>query len=107
MGHSLAEGGRVEIVATPAPDHALENASALLLASGAGPGLEPERAARIFEPFVFDKSGNAGLKLATVYTTVVESGGTIAAESAPGEGTTIRLTLPLATAAAAGENPAR
>ncbi|MGA2384705.1 MAG: ATP-binding protein [Gemmatimonadales bacterium] len=107
MGHSLAEGGRVEIVATPAPDHALENASALLLASGDGPGLEPERAARIFEPFVFDKSGNAGLKLATVYTTVVESGGTIAAESAPGEGTTIRLTLPLATAAAAGENPAR
>ena len=54
---------------------------------------------------VFDKSGNLGLRLAAVYATVVGSGGTIAAESAPGTGTTIRLTLPLA--ADAGEMPAR
>jgi signal transduction histidine kinase len=104
MSHSLADGGRLEIGVARAPDHGW-SASALLSASGDGPGLEPERAMRIFEPFVFDKSGNDGLRLATVYTTVVESGGTIAAESAPGAGTTIQLTLPLA--AGAGERPAR
>ena len=104
MSHSLAEGGRLEIEAAPAPDHG-GSASALLSARGDGPGLEPERAVRIFEPFVFDKSGNLGLRLAAVYATVVGSGGTIAAESAPGTGTTIRLTLPLA--ADAGEMPAR
>lgn len=103
MSHSLADGGRLEIEAARAPDRGPESAYALLLASGDGPGLEPERAVRIFEPFVFDKSGNAGLRLATVYTTVVESGGTIVAESSPGAGTTIRLTLPLASAA--GELP--
>jgi signal transduction histidine kinase len=104
MSHSLADGGRLEIEAARAPDRG-RSACALLSASGDGPGLEPERAGRIFEPFVFDKSGNDGLRLATVCTTVVESGGTITAESAPGKGTTIRLTIPLASAAAGNPAP--
>jgi signal transduction histidine kinase len=100
MSHSLADAGRLEVETARAPSDGREGASAVLVARGDGPGLEPERAARIFEPFVFDKSGNAGLRLAAVYATVAESGGTIEAESAPGAGTTIRLTLPLASAGA-------
>ena len=102
MAHSLADGGRLEVETARGPDQG--RAAALLSARGDGPGLEPERAVRIFEPFVFDKSGNAGLRLAAVYMTVVESGGTITAASAPDAGTTIQLTLPLA--AGAGETPA-
>ena len=99
MSHSLAEGGRLALEATRGGDGGAGTASALLTASGDGPGLDADRALRIFEPFVFDKSGNAGLKLAAVYATVIRSGGTIAAESAPGAGTTIRLQLPLAAGA--------
>jgi len=104
MSHSLVDGGRLEIEAARASGDDRDTA-ALLSARGDGPGLEPDRAARIFEPFVFDKSGNAGLRLSAVYATVVESGGTIAAESAPGRGTTVRLTLPLAAAAVPGLTP--
>ena len=97
MSHSLAEGGRLALEAARTPDGRAGSGSALLLASGDGPGLDADRARRIFEPFVFDKSGNAGLKLAAVYATVVASGGAIEAESAPGAGTTIRVRLPLAS----------
>ena len=102
MGHSLADGGQLEVEASRDSAGGRDDPSAILVARGDGPGLESERAARIFEPFVFDKSGNAGLRLATVYATVAESRGTIAAESAPGAGTTIRLTLPLASSAGSG-----
>jgi len=63
-----------------------------------GPGLEPDRAARIFEPFVFDIAHDTGLRLPTIYATVTRSGGAMTAESAPGAGTTIRVLLPLAPA---------
>jgi signal transduction histidine kinase len=99
--HALMEDGRVEIETARAPDDAPGVPSALLVVRDNGPGLEPQQAARIFEPFVFDEAFDAGLRLPTVYTTVARSGGTITAESSPGAGTTIRVTLPL------GARPAR
>ena len=96
--HTLPGGGRIEVETGRAPDLPDGSAAALLLVRDDGTGLEPGVAARIFEPFVFDSAHDTGLRLPTIYASVVRSGGTIAAQSAPGAGTTIRVSLPLAPA---------
>jgi len=93
--HGLGNGGRIEIETTRVPDGAPGVPSALLVVRDNGAGLEPHQAARVFEPFVFEQAFDAGLRLPTVYTTVVRSGGTIRAESAPGAGLAVLVTLPL------------
>lgn len=60
-----------------------------------GRGLEADKAAHIFEPFVAGRAHRTGMILPTVYAVVTHSGGAIAAESKPGAGTTIRIDLPL------------
>ncbi|MEK7667358.1 MAG: ATP-binding protein [Gemmatimonadota bacterium] len=60
-----------------------------------GCGVEDEKAARIFEPYVASRSRRTGMILPTVYAVVTHSGGAIAAESKPGAGTTIRIDFPL------------
>jgi signal transduction histidine kinase len=97
--HTLPVGGRIEIETGRAPDLPDGRPAALLLVRDDGPGLEPDTAARIFEPFVFDAAHDTGLRLPTIYASVVRSGGTIGAESEPGTGTTLRITLPLAAPA--------
>jgi signal transduction histidine kinase len=62
-----------------------------------GPGLSPEVKARIFEPFFTTKGHGTGLGLSTVYGVVTRLGGQISADSQPGEGTTFRVVLPVAT----------
>lgn len=65
-----------------------------------GPGIPPEAKERIFEPFYrVDKSrsralGGAGLGLALVREIAQLHGGTVEAESAPGQGSVFRLHLP-------------
>jgi two-component system OmpR family sensor kinase len=65
-----------------------------------GPGMTPDVVARAFERFSrADASrsrhaGGAGLGLAIVRAIVVAHGGAVALESAPGEGTTVRVDLP-------------
>jgi signal transduction histidine kinase len=63
-----------------------------------GPGIPPEVLPQIFEPLFSTRSFGAGLGLAIVSQIVAQHGGTIAAESAAGEGTTVRLRLPRAIA---------
>jgi len=56
-----------------------------------GPGLDPERAARVFDRFYGDGSG---LGLAIVASIVAAHGGTVRVISAPGEGAKFRVELP-------------
>ena len=61
-----------------------------------GLGMSPALLARVFEPFFTTKGPNkgTGLGLAQVQGFVKQSGGDAVIESAPGEGTTVRLRLP-------------
>jgi two-component system OmpR family sensor kinase len=66
-----------------------------------GAGMPPDVAARAFERFYrADPSrsrhrGGTGLGLAIVEATVAAHGGTVALDTAPGRGTTVRVVLPL------------
>jgi PAS domain S-box-containing protein len=67
-----------------------------------GIGIAPENVARIYDPFFTTKGvgRGTGLGLAVSYGIVQEHSGHIAVESAPGRGTTFRITLPTAGARA-------
>jgi CheY-like chemotaxis protein len=66
-----------------------------------GIGMSDEVQRRVFEPFYTTKNaeGGTGLGLATVYGIIEQSGGLVKLTSAPGEGTTFRVLLPLAAGA--------
>ncbi len=63
-----------------------------------GPGMPPEVREHMFEPFFTTKgSRGTGLGLALVKKVVDEHRGAVFVESAPGQGTTFRIALPVAT----------
>jgi two-component system OmpR family sensor kinase len=67
-----------------------------------GPGMNPEQAARVFERFYRTDdsraraSGGAGLGLAIAASLTVAHGGEITVDTAPGQGASFRVRLPLA-----------
>ena len=63
-----------------------------------GAGIDPSVLERIFDPFFTTKQRGSGLGLATVHRVVEAHGGTIHLESRAGEGTAVRVRLPLAEA---------
>ncbi|WP_342322591.1 ATP-binding protein [Kosakonia sp. BYX6] len=68
-----------------------------------GCGMSQEVKAQVFEPFFTTKQtgSGSGLGLSMVYGFVRQSGGRVEIESAPGQGTTVRLQLPRAAVAVA------
>jgi signal transduction histidine kinase len=88
-------GGQVAI------DVAADGAERIAVAvSDVGPGIAPEALGRIFDRFYKSpESRGAGLGLAIAKKLVEGHGGTIAATSELGGGTTIRFTLPIAPGA--------
>ena len=74
-----------------------------------GEGVAPDILPQLFEPFFTTKGEGVGtgLGLSQVHGFAHQSGGAVELESAPGQGTTVRLYLPAARKAAHMAKPAR
>ena len=85
------------------PEAPAQAGEAVLEVADEGPGLTPEVAAKVFEPFYrADKSrarqsGGAGLGLAIVAAIVEAHGGSVALRTQAGEGAAFSVRLPLAS----------
>ncbi len=104
----------IRIAAEPAAEPAADGAWALsFCVADTGPGMTPEKVARLFMPFEQLEAGAArlhggsGLGLAISRELARLMGGDLAATSAPGEGAafTLQLTLPSAEAPATAAEP--
>jgi two-component system OmpR family sensor kinase len=85
--------------------------AAVLEIADQGQGLTPEQTRRVFERFYRAdqarnrKSGGSGLGLAIVSALVAAHGGVATVDSAPGQGATFRVTLPLAPDTGEADEP--
>ena len=99
-GSLTIKTGVVSLDAAEKPDELGTNFSAgeyiTIEVTDNGSGMSDEVKARLFEPFFSTKATGqrSGLGLATGYGIVRQSGGHFEVESAPGQGTTIRILLP-------------
>jgi CheY-like chemotaxis protein len=87
---AMPEGGTLAIGVNPDDD------GVRVTVADDGVGMEPEVVDRAFEPFFTTKEEGAGtgLGLATVHGIVTDSGGTVEIDSAPAQGTVVRIWLP-------------
>lgn len=83
-----APGQPVSIVACPVDD------SLAIEVTDRGAGMPGDVLEHAFEPLFTTKHHGTGLGLALVHQIVVRHGGTVSAESAPGEGSRFRIVLP-------------
>ncbi len=92
-----------------APRHLPAGDYVRLSVSDDGEGMAPDVLAKVSEPFFTTKpkGKGTGLGLAMACGFAEQSGGALAIESAPGQGTTVSLWLPRATGAARGPDPRR
>jgi two-component system, NtrC family, sensor kinase len=60
-----------------------------------GVGISPEHLKKVLDPFFTTKEKGTGLGLSVVYGIVERHGGALRIDSAPGEGTTVTITLPV------------
>jgi signal transduction histidine kinase len=74
---------------------AREHDKFVLSVSDNGPGVAPEMRGRLFEPYATTKAEGTGLGLSIVERIVVEHGGEIAFDDAPGGGALFVVKLPL------------
>jgi two-component system, cell cycle sensor histidine kinase and response regulator CckA len=77
-----------------------EGERVVLAARDTGIGMSEEVRSRVFEPFFTTKATGTGLGLATVMHLTQHYGGTLELESAPGKGSTFRLSFPRVAAPA-------
>ncbi|MCR4427026.1 MAG: ATP-binding protein [Firmicutes bacterium] len=93
---AMKEGGTLSISARCVGDE--QGGSVEILFSDTGPGIPPEHADRVFNPFFTTKSGGTGLGLPLSLGIVENHGGRIVVEPSSGTGATFRVVLPLTAA---------
>jgi signal transduction histidine kinase/CheY-like chemotaxis protein len=93
---AMPEGGSLTVQARPVRDAERGLPHVELAVADTGSGMTEEVRARAIEPFYTTKptGQGTGLGLSQVYAVVRESGGTLAIDSEPGSGTTVRMILP-------------
>jgi two-component system, OmpR family, sensor kinase len=102
-------GTTAEQSAAPRPDQPAPPPAVIFEVADQGPGLTPEQASHVFERFYRGdqartrKTGGTGLGLAIVAALIAAHGGMVWVDSAPGQGTTFRIALPLAPEARPSE----
>jgi two-component system sensor kinase FixL len=92
---AMPAGGEVTITSR------VREAQVEISISDTGPGMPPEVADNIFQPYFTTKEKGAGLGLAICRNIIEDHGGEIVAASAPGQGSTFTIRLPLEEAAGA------
>jgi signal transduction histidine kinase len=91
---AMPDGGVLNLTAS-----ATDASNLCIRVSDNGKGMSEDVRRRIFEPFYTTKPAGSGtgLGLTVIYGLVERAGGQLDVESAPGEGTTLLIRLPLAT----------
>jgi two-component system nitrogen regulation sensor histidine kinase NtrY len=93
--HAMPRGGALHLSARE-----LETGFVELAIADTGMGMDAAALDRIFEPYFSTRASGTGLGLTIAKRNVELNGGTIAVESQRAKGTTVRITLPTAPAAA-------
>lgn len=97
---AMPQGGKVK-VGTSLLRHGGEDGSHVVICViDEGEGMSPEVMRRATEPFFTTKGPGTGLGLAMVHGFVQQSRGRLEIDSAPGEGTTVRMVFPVSDGAA-------
>jgi len=90
---AMPTGGRLRIEAKQSMHD--RRSEVLIQVTDTGSGMSLETQSRMFEPFFSTKELNVGLGLTAVYGIMKQSAGQVEVVSRPGEGTVVRVTLPL------------
>jgi two-component system NtrC family sensor kinase len=85
----MQPGGRLTIRSRPITAGGVEVEFA-----DTGSGITAENLSHIFDPFFTTKTKGTGLGLSVVYGIIERHGGTLEADSQPGQGTILRIRLP-------------
>ena len=97
---AVKEGGKIKIRTELFKEAGTGADRIRIMVSDSGAGIAPENLDKIFEPFFTTKQEGTGLGLAVARQIINGHGGRIAALSAPGEGATFDILLPLPQMAA-------
>jgi len=97
---AMPEGGQLKLKTEAASADGNGEEVAVLTIEDTGVGMDEDTQSHLFEPFFTTKGvgRGVGLGLATCHGIIGQSGGSIEVSSAPGDGSTFRIQLPLATA---------
>jgi signal transduction histidine kinase/HAMP domain-containing protein len=101
---AMPQGGELSLVTAAAPEG---GGGVEIAIADTGVGIGEKERERIFEPFHTTKPDGTGLGLAITYRVVEQHGGSIAVDSQPGAGTTVRVRLPRAGPPAGSPPPGR
>ncbi len=91
---AMPQGGRLSIEA----GRGVNQHKVMIQVIDTGSGMNRATQSRMFEPFFSTKETNVGLGLTAVYGILKRHGGDVEVSSQPGQGTRVRLTLPIVEA---------